>query len=148
MALKGELRKLEGRLEWIKCHPDFPEEYKGKHSWSVTLHPTKDSLEIIRDMQADGIKNIVKKGNEPGDYFVKFSQKTAKINKAGKTTETYTAPKVFNPDGSVFDQKKMLGSCEGYIEVDFYEHPIQGGDKSHAASLVSVHLSKVAFYGE
>ena len=145
---KGEIRKLEGKLEWIKCHPDFPEEYEGKKSWSTIIHPTKDSLEVVRDMQADGIKNIVKRGTEPGDYYVKFSRRTEKTNRAGKVLESFKPPTVYMPDGSVFDHKKMLGNCEGSIEVDFYQHPIKNGGKSHAAMLDTVRLTKVVYYGE
>jgi hypothetical protein len=145
----GEIRELHGKLDWIKCDPDSPEEYQGKKSWSVTLHPTKESLELVRDMQADGIKNVVKKGNEPGDYIVKFSRKCEKTNKAGKVIKTFTPPKVYMPDGSLYDHKKYLGNdCEGSIKIDFYQHKTLGGGTSHAAMLESVHLTKVVYYGE
>lgn len=145
---KGVLKKLEGKMDWIKCHPDFPEEFDGKQTWSVTLHPTRESLDEVRDMQAEGIKNVVKKGTEPGDYYVKFSRKVAKINKAGKVTERFEAPKVYMPDGSLFDNKKMLGNgCEGYIEVDFYQGVTTKG-KYQVATLDTVHLTKVNYYGE
>lgn len=144
---KGVLKKLEGKLEWIKCHPDFPEEFDGKKNWSTTIHPTRESLDEIRDMQAEGIKNVVKKGSEPGDYYVKFSRKTARINKAGKVLESFQAPKVYLPDGSLFDNKKMLGTCEGYIEVDFYQGVTTKG-KYQVATLEAVYLTKVNYYGE
>ncbi len=145
----SEIRKLEGKMDWIKTAPDFPEEYQGKKSWSIILHPTRDSLDLIRDMQADGIKNVVKRGEAPGDYFVKFSRKCEKVNKAGKVLKKFDPPKTYMPDGSLFDHSKMLGNgCEGYIEVNFYEHPVMGGGKSHAAMLEAVHLSKVNYYGE
>jgi len=145
---KGEIKRLEGKMDWIKCHPDFPEEYEGRKSWSVTLHPTKDSLETIRDMQADGIKNVVKRGDTPGDYYVKFSRKTEKTTKSGKVLEKYDAPKVYLPDGSVFDNKKLLGNgCEGIVEVDFYQGVSTKG-KYQVATLDAIRLNKVVYYGE
>lgn len=145
---KGEIKKIEGTMDWIKCHPDFPEEYDGKRSWSVIIHPTKDSLETVRDMQADGIKNVVKRGDAPGDYYVKFSRKCEKVNKAGKVLEKFEAPKVYMPDGSIFDNKKLLGNgCEGYLNVDFYQGVTTKG-KYQVATLDTVHLTKVVYYGE
>lgn len=144
----SEIKKLHGTLEWIKTDPSNPEEYQGKRSWSVTIHPDKPSLEIVRDMQADGIKNVVKRGEAQGDFYVKFSRKCEKTNKAGKVLKTFTPPKVYMPDGSLYDNVKYLGTCEGSIDVLFYEHKMIGGGTSHAAMLEAVHLTKVVYYGE
>lgn len=145
---KGEIKKIEGSLDWVKCHPDFPEEFDGKRSWSVIVHPTKDSLETVRDMQADGIKNVVKRGDAPGDYYVKFSRKCEKVNKAGKVQEKFEAPKVYLPDGSLFDNKKMLGNgCEGILDIDFYQGVTTKG-KYQVALLEAIRLTKVVYYGE
>lgn len=127
---------VKGELVWIKTQRDRPEEYEGKKSWSVTVYPDKESLDLVREMQADGIKNKVKKDDK--GWFVKFSRPCQQVNKDGKVTKVFDPPVIVDENGNVVDGPVSNGAI-GTVKVDFYEHPVKGG-KSHAARLVGVKL--------
>lgn len=135
---------LEGEFEWIKTDPDRPETFeqpdgKVKKSWSTIIYPTKDSLEKIREMQAEGIKNKLKKHETKG-WYAKFSIPTEKF-KGGKVIQTFDAPRVVDQEGKVIPGLVANGA-KGFMKVDLYTHPIQGGGTSKAARFMSLKLTE------
>ena len=76
---------LKGDLNWVRTgdldHKFDNETTKGK--WSAQLLPDAESLEIIRDLQAEGLKNVLKK-NDENRYFTNFSRVFQKTDKEGK----------------------------------------------------------------
>lgn len=142
---------LEGTFDWIKTDPTRPEEFKSpdgkvKKSWSAILYPTKESLDQVRVMQAKGIKNKVKLDAEKG-WNVKFSCPVEKTNKTGKVTQTFNAPKVVDGDGNPI-QGLVANGAKGFMKVDLYEHPVQGGSTSFAARFMGLKLTEWKPYGE
>jgi len=134
---------IKGELVWVKTQKDRPEEFEGKKSWSCTVYPDKESLEIIREMQADGIKNKVKKDDK--GWFIKFSRPTQKVNKEGKVTKVFDAPFVVDESGAVVGGPISNGAI-GTLKIDLYEHPVKGGT-SHAARLEGIKLHDYKIYG-
>lgn len=135
---------LEGTFEWIKTGPNF-DEYEGKRSWSAVIRPTKESLEIVRDMQAEGIKNVVKKDDK--GYYVKFSKPLEKKNKEGKVVKTFTTPIIKDAEGTDLTNTLVGNGSAGVMKVDLYEHPVKGGKTSHAARFEGVKITTLVPYG-
>jgi hypothetical protein len=133
---------IKGELIWIKTID--PEEFEGKRNWSVIVYPDKESLDVVREMQADGIKNKVKK-DEKG-WFVKFSRPTQRVNKEGKVIRVFSPPVVTDESGNVIDGLIANGAI-GTVRVDLYEHKVKGGT-SHAARLEGIKLHDYKPYGE
>jgi hypothetical protein len=138
-------KNIKGDLSWIKASEDRYDEFEGKKSWSAQIHPDKDSLELVREMQADGIKNKLKR-DEKG-WYVKFSHPLVKTDKAGKITQVYTPPMVINRAGEVITGSVNNGAT-GEVVVNFYEHPLKGGAKSYAARLKKIILDDYSLYGD
>lgn len=87
---KDEEVFLKGKIKWCKhIRPD-----PTYNKWSVVMYVTGEDLEKVREWQAAGIKNAVKK-DEDG-WFITLSRKTS-INVRGKEVGL-EPPKVTNPD--------------------------------------------------
>ena len=65
---------IQGKLSWVRC--ESPNEW-GK--WTVCVHPTPESLEKIRELQAAGMKNVIKKDDD--GYYTTFGRPTQKMLK-------------------------------------------------------------------
>lgn len=61
---------LQGKVKWVRAHQ--PNEWQ---KWAMVLYPNAESLEKIRELQAEGLKNVIKK-DEDG-YHVSFSRPTS-----------------------------------------------------------------------
>lgn len=117
---------LQGKVSWVKYITPDPMYNK----WSVTLHPTPEALEKIRDLQAKGVKNVLKK-DEDGDYYVAFSRPTERKIK-GRSIGM-TAPVVLNSDGVPLEGIPIGNGSTGTVKLEVYPHPTPTGGKAHAA---------------
>lgn len=91
---KDEEVFLKGKIKWCKhLKPDTTYEPK----WSVVMYVEGAELEKVREWQAQGIKNSVKK-DEDG-WFITLSRKTAIRTKQGREIGM-EPPKVIDKDGA------------------------------------------------
>jgi len=133
--LKTENIFIQGKLSWVKVQ--VPDEW-GK--WKVTVHPNAASLDKIRDLQAEGLKNVLKK-DEDG-YFVSFSRPTQKMMK-GKVIGL-TPPELLMADGKTPLQGVLVGNgSDGTVKLEVYQHGTPGGGKAKAARLVSIRVDNL-----
>ena len=113
---------LKGELNWVRTgEPDHKfdnETTKGK--WSAQLLPDAESLEIIRDLQAEGLKNVLKK-NDENRYFTNFSRVFQKTDKEGKIIKTWTPPYTLDANNENLDPKILGNGSKGEIHLDVYE---------------------------
>lgn len=135
----SEFVSLDGALKWVKVDPANPEapfgdEKAGK--WSVVIYPQPEALEMIRDLQAQGLKNVVKK-DEDG-YNVKFSRPTGRYNKDGVLTKNFDPPKI---TGAM--PKEIGNGSLGSIKLEVYEHGTPTGRKAKAARLLEVNVTRL-----
>lgn len=141
----AEFIKLEGALSWVKTDQDNPEppfgdEKAGK--WSVNIHPNAEGLELVRELQAQGIKNKVKKDDD--GWYTKFSRpceiwKEDKLTKEKKLVKKLEAPKL---TGATSAREIGNGSL-GTLTLDIYEHGTPGGGKAKAARLYAVDITRL-----
>lgn len=121
---KTEMVELFGKVSWV--HAVSLNRFE---KWSVTLHPTQESLEKIRELQAEGLKNVIKK-DEDG-YYVQFSRPPHKETQSGKII-SFAPPVVIDANGLPLDGRIGNGS-DAMIELEVYEHPTPNGGKARAA---------------
>lgn len=126
---------IKGKLSWVKTQ--VPDEW-GK--WKVTVHPTPESLEKIRELQGEGIKNVLKKDDD--GYKCTFSRPTQKMVK-GKVIGL-TPPEVLQADGKTPLTGVLVGNgSDGTVKLEVYQHGTPGGGKAKAARLLSIKVDNL-----
>lgn len=110
--------------------------------WSITFAPDQKSLEVIRDLQAQGVKNVMKKDEDNG-YFISFNRDPTKLIR-GKVI-AFTAPKVIDKEGQPYTGGIGRGS-DATIRLEVYQHGTPSGGKSKAARWDSVRIDNLIPY--
>jgi hypothetical protein len=131
---KKETHFVRGKCSWFRLR-----QTNKWDKWSVTLHPVKDDLDKIRDWQAEGVKNVIKKDDD--GYFVTFTRPVKKETKTGKVL-------VFRPpyvnlvtDGNKEPYDGNVGNGSDIeLELEVYEHPTPNGGKAKAVRLVGANI--------
>ncbi len=134
---KTEYVYIQGKVSWLKARTT-----NQWNKYSVQIHPKPADLEKIRDLQAEGLKNMIKK-DEDG-YFVTFNRPVSKSFKSGKVL-TYTPPEVFDKDGNPFDGPVGNGS-DATLKIEVYQHETPGGGRAKAARWVSARIDNLVPY--
>jgi len=127
---------VQGKLS--DCYLVRPHTAWGK--WMVTLHPTPDSLEKIRDWQGRGMKNVLKK-DEDG-YYTRFGCPIQRERKNG-TMWAFEAPIVVDKDNRPMDGSLVGNGSDGTLKLELYEHGTPGGGKAVAARLVGARIENL-----
>jgi hypothetical protein len=137
----AEYIKLKGKFKWAKLvnpEPPFEDEKFGR--WSIILYPDAEAIEMVRDLQEEGLKNVLKKDpDEDGAYYVKFSRPTGR-ERDGKVTDM-SPPKVTGTEGSIGN------GSEGEVTLEVYSHRVpKSTKKAKAARLFGVHVTKLVTF--
>ena len=126
---------IQGKISWLKN--TVPDEW-GK--WKVTIHPNAESLEKIRELQTEGIKNVLKKDDD--GYYTTFSRPTQKMIK-GKVIG-FAPPEVLQADGKTPLTGILVGNgSDGTVKLEVYSHGTPGGGKAKAARLLSIKVDNL-----
>jgi hypothetical protein len=145
-GLKNERVTLKGEIIWADVY-----ELNDWGKWSVGFYPDFSSLEKVRELQSDGLKNKVKKNEETNRWFVAFS-KPPKIQKKDGTEILLAAPLLWDGrdppvDGKYPPLRENIGrGSEGEIRLQVYQHGTPGGGKAKAARLEEVVVTKLVPY--
>lgn len=131
---KTEFVYLQGKVSWFRA--DSPNKY---NKYSTQLHPDDKSLEIIRDLQSQGLKNMLKK-DEDG-YFFNVSRPVTKEFLSGKII-SFTPVEVFDKEGVPYNGPVGNGS-DATLKLEVYEHNTPGGGKAKAARWVSARIDNL-----
>lgn len=131
---KTETIHLQGKVSWLKAiKPDAQYD-----CWSVQLHPNPDSLELLRDLQTRGIKNMMKK-DEDG-YYMNFKRPVSKVYQ-GKI-KTFAPPVITDKDGNPWEKPVGNGS-DATLQIEAYEHGTPGGGKATALRWVGARIDNL-----
>ncbi len=125
---------LQGKVSWVKHIT--PNQWD---KWSLTLHPNTESLEKIRDLQAEGLKNVIKK-DEDG-YYCSFSRPCTKLMRGAVVG--LTPPVVMDKDGNPMDGVAIGNGSDGTVKLEVYQHATPGGGKAKAARWVSLRIDNL-----
>lgn len=108
-------------------------------AWSIELFPNRDSLEIIRELQADGLKNVLKKDPEDG-WFINFRREPTK--KIRGAIVNFAAPLVIDTEGNKFTGEVGNGS-DVTVTLEVYTHATPSGGTATAARLKGVRVDNL-----
>lgn len=129
---------VRGKLSWVRTTQ--PNEW-GK--WTCTIHPDNASLETIRELQGQGVKNVLKKDDD--GYFTTFSRPTQKMMK-GKVVGL-TPPEVLDKEGKPLAKDILVGNgSDGIVKLEVYSHGTPGGGKAKAARLMAIKVENLIPY--
>lgn len=125
---------IGGKLSWVKVHA--PNQWS---KWTCTIHPTPESLEKVRDMQAEGLKNVIKKDDD--GYYCSFSRPTSTVIQ-GKV-RGYAPPKLLDKDGVETPNVNVGNGSDGVVKLEVYSHKTPGGGTAIAARLDSIRIDNL-----
>lgn len=115
---------LSGKVKWARVHK--PDTAFGNTKWSILLYPDTASLDKIRELQAQGLKNVLKK-DEDG-YNMTFSRPTEKTFRGVKTA--LTPPEILDaskplPGGGYAPLKEEVGNgSDVTVKLAYYDYPV------------------------
>lgn len=138
------LIELEGELSWVKAVT--PDEYEGKRNWSACTTLNPDALQMIMELKAEGVKNVLKKDDQ-NRWYIKVSRRDG-IYKGDKMTKVLNPPVVTDAEGNIIDGDTVGNGSKGILKIDVYEHPVKGGTKAKAMRLESIKITELKKRGE
>ncbi len=107
--------------------------------WIITIYPDTQSLEVIREYQAKGWKNVMKKDDD--GYFIQFKRSPTKMMK-GKVV-AFTAPKVVDNEGKPFDGMRVGWGSDVIVRLEVYQHGTPNGGKAFACRWDSLKVTNL-----
>jgi hypothetical protein len=131
---KSEYIFIQGKIAWFR--PKVPNKW---NKWSVQIHPNDVGLEKIRDLQAQGLKNQLKKDDD--GYFLNVSRPVTKETAAGRIL-SFKPVEVFDADGKPFDSPVGNGT-DATLKVEVYTHDTPGGGKAKAMRWESARIDNL-----
>jgi hypothetical protein len=130
----AQLIEVQGKVKFIHAV-----NFNKYDKWSITLYPTPASLEVIRDLQSQGIKNVMKKDDD--GYFIQFSREPTKLIR-GKVV-AFAAPKIFDSNGEIMDGSKVGRNSDVTVRLEVYTHGTPNGGKSKASRWDSLRVDNL-----
>ncbi len=137
MARNTDYIYIRGKLKWVRTTAVNP---WGKYT--CTIYPLPEDLEIIRNLQAEGVKNLIKKDDD--GYYVTYSRPSEKTDKNGR--KFGLAPvEIMDKDGQPF--LGNVGNCsDGTVKLEVYQHGTPSGGKAKAARLMAIRIDELVPY--
>lgn len=126
---------IQGKVSWVKYITPDPMYNK----WSVTIHPNAEGIELIRELQTEGVKNQFKK-DEDG-YYIQFSRPVDRKIK-GKVIGM-TPPVVLDKDGQPVDGVAIGNGSDATVKLEIYSHPTPSGGKAKAARFAGLKIDNL-----
>lgn len=126
----SELINFKGKVRFVQAVD--PNKF-GK--WSIQFYPDNESLEHLRDLQAQGIKNQMKKDEE--GYNIQISRPLSIEFQKGVATPV-TPPKVRDKDKQPIDGRSVGDGSDVIVTVELYTYKIPQSERRGKA---------IRFYG-
>lgn len=132
---------LTGTLSWVRDRT--PDEWG---NYKATIHPDSESLEKVRELAAEGVKNVIKK--DENGYYVTYKRPVQKMIN-GKVVGFIPVILLDGsqklPDGSFAPMRDVnVGNgSTGVMKLQVYEHRTPGGGKAKAARLESIRVDNL-----
>jgi hypothetical protein len=139
--MKTTLLKISGKCKYFRhIQPETFTLPNGKEDtrWKHVIYPDAPSLELIRDLQAEGVKNVLKKDGD--GYYVSFGRKV-EIEKKDKTKILLGNPKVTGPNGEDYSKTFIGDGSDITTTLEVYQHGTPGGGKAKAARWLATEVT-------
>lgn len=122
-GVNSSIMELKGKLMWCRLV-----ELNKYGKWSLDLFPDTESLEKLRRLQAEGIKNVIKLDDE-GSYHVQISR-PAQIEFQKGHFQSVTPPKLRDKDKQPLPDNVRIGNgSDGVVAVEVYTHRVPNSEK-------------------
>jgi hypothetical protein len=131
---KTEYIFIQGKVKWFRHK--VPNKW---NKWSVQIHPNDKGLDLIRELQAEGVKNQLKK--DPDGYYTSFARPVTKETSTGKIL-SFKPVEVFDIDGNPFDGN-VGNDSDATLKLEVYTHATPGGGKAKAVRWVSARIDNL-----
>lgn len=146
--MASEYIYLKGKGSWIRPH-----QLNEWGKWAMVLHPDNEGLEIIRNLQAEGVKNEIKKDDDgwhvrlgrPGEITVKGVKRGMKPPMVWDGSRPLPDGQGFMP----FPPDKLIGNgSDVVVKMEVYSHGVKGspGKKAKAMRWESVRVDNLIPY--
>jgi hypothetical protein len=112
--------------------------------WNITFYPEPTALEEIREMQSNGMKNILKK--DDNGYYITF-KRAQQVKRAGQE-RVNTPPVVVGPDGKTPLNNIVGSGSKVTVKLETYTHATPSGGRAVAARLAGVQVHELVPYGD
>ena len=125
---------IEGMTKW--AYVKNPNEWG---AWSIGMYIQGSSLERMRELQAKGMKNAIKK-DEDG-WFIGFRRPMQQLIRGKQVV--FPPPEVFGPDGKTPLTEDIGRGSKVTVKLECYTHGTPGGGKAIAARLAGVKVDEL-----
>jgi hypothetical protein len=135
---------LTGKLKWVRVNS-----LNQWNKWSAVIYPNQEGVEKLRELQAEGMKNIIKKDDD--GWFCTFTRPNTMRRRDG-TVIGLAPPLLLDgtkqlPDGAGFlpmNPDTGIGNgSDGVMKLEVYSHGTPGGGKAKAARLFSIRIDNL-----
>ena len=131
---KSKIIDIHGKVKFI--HAVTLNKY---NRWSITLYPTPESMALLRELKADGLKNEFQRDDD-GDYM-SFHRDPTKVMR-GKVV-AFAAPKVIDRDGALMDGHKVGWGSDVTVRLEYYKSTPQSPYKYAAVRWDSLRVDNL-----
>jgi hypothetical protein len=139
---RSEFLFLQGKTKWFR-----PERVNEWGKWSHVIYPTQEGIDKIRELQAEGVKNVLKK-DEDG-YFVTIGRNSEirrKTDGAGVKVVGMQPPEIVDKDGKPLKGVAVGNGSDITTKVEVYQHSTPGGGKAKAMRWVATRVDNLIPY--
>lgn len=135
---------ISGKTKWFRHdRPDSSAKDGEIPSWSHIIYPDTKSLEKIRELQAEGMKNVLHK-DEDG-YWIRFRRPTER--RTNGRSQAMAPPLVVLDDGVTPLQGNVGNGSDVTTKLEVYSHRIPGTTrKAKAARWQSTRIDNLIIY--
>lgn len=139
---KTEKITLQGKTKWhsITKINDY-----GK--WTQAFYPNAVALETLRELQAEGVKNQIKKDDD--GYYTYLSRPTSKEMKdknGVKKLVRFDPPRVVDKDGQPMDNTPVGNGSDVTVLLEVYTHGTPNGGKAKAIRWEATRIDNLVPY--
>jgi hypothetical protein len=131
---------IRGKCKW--AHVTRLNRYD---AWSVELWPIPEDLELLREWQALGMKNTLRKDDD--GYYTRFRRdpkKDIRLRTGEVKTIIFAPPTVAMADGSPLPNGVSIGNgSDVSVLLEVYSHGTPGGGKAIAARLEGIRVDNL-----
>src|SRR5882757_752689 len=115
----------QGKAKWVRgVTPDLT-----YNKWNFVLYPAEVHLAEIRELQAKGMKNVLKRDEVEG-WYMNISRPTQRVWK-GKVIP-FAPPVIVDAEGRPLDGVTIGNGSDVTAKIEKYEHPTPSGKKATA----------------
>ena len=134
-----EYLDVSGKAKWAR----FVDPDTLYNKWQVVLYPDTKSLEVIRKLQTEGVRNKLRKDDE--GYNMNFGRPT--FIERGGVKKSLQPPPVTDKDGKPMDGTLVGNGSDLTLGLEVYTHTVPGTrNGAKAARLKSVRVDNLVPY--